>query len=314
MTELLTAALAGQRRALARVLSLVENGSEQSREWIALLYPHTGQAQIIGITGAPGSGKSTLVAQIAAEYRRRGLTVGIVAIDPSSPFSGGALLGDRIRMRALSGDPGVFIRSMATRGSLGGTARGTSDVVMVLDACGYRRILIETVGAGQTEVDIARTAHTTLVIQAPDMGDEVQALKAGLLEIADILIVNKADQLGADRTVAILQAMLDLRDDPLAPTWRPPVLKTVAIAGQGAAEAVDAIERHVAYLAQSGRLRERQRARLANELQTLLREELLRRALAHIGSERYQALIERIISHETDPYSAAQELLREIQI
>ena len=314
MTELLTAALAGQRRALARVLSLVENGSEQSREWIALLYPHTGQAQIIGITGAPGSGKSTLVAQIAAEYRRRGLTVGIVAIDPSSPFSGGALLGDRIRMRALSGDPGVFIRSMATRGSLGGTARGTSDVVMVLDACGYRRILIETVGAGQTEVDIARTAHTTLVIQAPDMGDEVQALKAGLLEIADILIVNKADQLGADRTVAILQAMLDLRDDPLAPTWRPPVLKTVAIAGQGTAEAVDAIERHVAYSAQSGRLRERQRARLANELQTLLREELLRRALAHIGSERYQALIERIISHETDPYSAAQELLREIQL
>ena len=314
MTELLTAALAGQRRALARVLSLVENGSEQSREWIALLYPHTGQAQIIGITGAPGSGKSTLVAQIAAEYRRRGLTVGIVAIDPSSPFSGGALLGDRIRMRALSGDPGVFIRSMATRGSLGGTARGTSDVVMVLDACGYRRILIETVGAGQTEVDIARTAHTTLVIQAPDMGDEVQALKAGLLEIADILIVNKADQLGADRTVAILQAMLDLRDDPPAPTWRPPVLKTVAIAGQGTAEAVDAIERHVAYLAQSGRLRERQRARLANELQTLLREELLRRALAHIGSERYQALIERIISHETDPYSAARELLQEIQI
>ena len=314
MTELLTAALAGQRRALARVLSLVENGSEQSREWIALLYPHTGQAQIIGITGAPGSGKSTLVAQIAAEYRRRGLTVGIVAIDPSSPFSGGALLGDRIRMRALSGDHGVFIRSMATRGSLGGTARGTADVVMVLDACGYQRILIETVGAGQTEVDIARTAHTTLVIQAPDMGDEVQALKAGLLEIADILIVNKADQLGADRTVAILQAMLDLRDDPLAPTWRPPVLKTVAIAGQGTAEAVDAIERHVAYSAQSGRLRERQRARLANELQTLLREELLRRALAHIGSERYQALIERIISHETDPYSAAQELLREIQL
>ena len=314
MTELLTAALAGQRRALARVLSLVENGSEQSREWIALLYPHTGQAQIIGITGAPGSGKSTLVAQIAAEYRRRGLTVGIVAIDPSSPFSGGALLGDRIRMRALSGDPGVFIRSMATRGSLGGTARSTADVVMVLDACGYRRILIETVGAGQTEVDIARTAHTTLVIQTPDMGDEVQALKAGLLEIADILIVNKADQLGADRTVAILQAMLDLRDDPLAPTWRPPVLKTVAIAGQGTAEAVDAIERHVAYLAQSGRLRERQRARLANELQTLLREELLRRALAHIGSERYQALIERIISHETDPYSAARELLQEIQI
>lgn len=314
MTELLTAALAGQRRALARVLSLVENGSEQSREWIALLYPRTGQAQIIGITGAPGSGKSTLVAQIAAEYRRRGLTVGIVAIDPSSPFSGGALLGDRIRMRALSGDPGVFIRSMATRGSLGGTARSTADVVMVLDACGYRRILIETVGAGQTEVDIARTAHTTLVIQVPDMGDDVQALKAGLLEIADILIVNKADQLGADRTVAILQAMLDLRDDPLAPTWRPPVLKTVAIAGQGTAEAVDAIERHVAYLAQSGRLRERQRARLANELQTLLREELLRRALAHIGSERYQALIERIISHETDPYSAAQELLQEIQI
>ncbi len=315
MTEFVSAALAGQRRALAHLLSLVEEGAEESREIIARLYPHTGQAHIVGITGAPGSGKSTLVSQIAAEYRRRKRTVGIVAVDPSSPFSGGALLGDRIRMRALSGDPGIFIRSMASRGSLGGLARSTRDVVLVLDACGYQRILIETVGAGQTEVDIASAAHTTLVIQVPGAGDDIQALKAGLLEIADILVVNKGDQPGAERMVALLQSMLDLRSASPSPgesSWRPPVLKTVATAGQGAAETVDAVEQHMAYLGISGRLQERQRARLADELRALLQEELLRRALAQISPQRYQAFVESVLSRRTDPYSASQELLREI--
>jgi len=209
MIALVNEALAGNRRAMARLMSLIEDDTPQAREATALIYPRTGNAHLIGVTGAPGSGKSTLVAQLAAEYRRRRVTVGIVAVDPTSPFSGGALLGDRIRMRALSGDAGVFIRSMASRGSLGGLARNTARVAQVLDACGYQRILIETVGAGQSEVDIARAAHTTLVIQVPGLGDDIQTLKAGILEIADILIVNKADLDGAARTVSSLEVMLD---------------------------------------------------------------------------------------------------------
>ena len=202
--------LAGNRRALARTISLVEDGGPEARALLAALYPHTGRGHVIGITGAPGTGKSTLVNALAKAYRQQGRTVGIIAVDPTSPFSGGALLGDRVRMRDLAGDPGVFIRSMATRWSLGGLARTTADVIAVLDAAGFDRILVETVGVGQAEVDIAGAAHTTIVVEAPGMGDEVQAIKAGVLEIADLFAVNKADREGADHTVMALQMMQGL--------------------------------------------------------------------------------------------------------
>lgn len=298
---------------MARLMTLIENDTPQAREATAALYPRTGRAHMIGVTGAPGSGKSTLAAQLAAEYRRRRLTVGIVAVDPTSPFSGGALLGDRIRMRALSGDAGVFIRSMASRGSLGGLARNTARVAQVLDACGYQRILIETVGAGQSEVDIARAAHTTLVIQVPGLGDDIQTLKAGILEIADILIVNKADLDGAARTVSSLEAMIEQASSahPNAPAqlWRPMVLQTVASEGRGVAEAVDAIERHVAYLAQMGGWQGREQARVEDELQAILRDELMQRLLARVGREAYQRMIERIATRQLDPYAASAQLL-----
>ncbi len=233
--DLVDRLLAGDRRAVARLISLVENGAPESREALAALFPHTGHAHIVGITGSPGSGKSTLVNQLAKVFRRQGATVGIVAVDPTSPFSGGAILGDRIRMQDLCGDPGVFIRSMATRGALGGLARATSDVVKVLDAFGKDVILVETVGVGQDEVDIAKAAHTTIVVEAPGMGDDIQAIKAGVMEIADILVVNKADREGAERTVAALEMMLDLNGHP-ACGWQTPVLKTVATQDEGIAD------------------------------------------------------------------------------
>jgi LAO/AO transport system kinase len=207
--KLVTEALNGNRYALARLISQVEDDGVDARAALTALYPHTGTAHLVGVTGPPGSGKSTLVNEFAKELRAQGITVGIIAVDPTSPFTGGALLGDRVRMRDLAGDPGVFIRSMATRGSLGGLAQATSDVIKVLDAAGFDMILVETVGAGQAEVDIASTTHTTVVLEAPGMGDEVQALKAGLMEIADILVVNKADHAGADRTARALEMVID---------------------------------------------------------------------------------------------------------
>lgn len=311
MTDLVTGALAGQRRALARLLSLVEDDGPEARQALARLYPHTGRAHVIGVTGAPGSGKSTLVGQLAAVLRRRGLTVGIVAVDPTSPFSGGALLGDRLRMRGVSADPGVYVRSMASRGSLGGLAHSTWDVVQVLDACGYDRVLIETVGAGQAEVEIARTAHTTIVIQVPGMGDDVQMLKAGILEIADILVVNKADCAGADQVVAALAAALELAGptDGDGSCWRPPIQKTVATTGEGIAELADAVARHFAFLQASGARAERERLRLSERLQGIVRERLLRRALARAGSATYEALLARLVARDIDPYGAAAELL-----
>ena len=311
MQTLVKAALSGQRRAIARLISVVENGGQEAREIIARLYPHTGRAYVVGITGPPGSGKSTLVNQIAVEYRQRGMTVGIVAVDPSSPLSGGALLGDRIRMRSLGGDPGVFVRSMASRGSLGGLARSTTDVVRVLDACSFQRILLETVGAGQAEVDIARTAHTTAVVQVPGMGDDIQMLKAGILEVADLFIVNKADMEGADKVVAILEAMLNLQQpEDMANAWRPPVVKTVAITGEGVSLAVDEIERHMAYLHRNN-LGQRERERAVSELEAILRDDLLQAALARFGN-RYPSLVDRLINREIDPYSAALEIMRDV--
>ncbi|MBN1401090.1 MAG: methylmalonyl Co-A mutase-associated GTPase MeaB, partial [Anaerolineae bacterium] len=231
------AALSGDRRALARLISRMESDAAERAASMAALYRHTGQAHVIGVTGAPGSGKSTLVGQLAAAYRERGFSVAIVAVDPSSSATGGALLGDRIRMQHLSGDEGVFMRSMASRGELGGLARSTMDVASVLDACGYQRILIETVGAGQADIEVARWAHTTVLVQVPSMGDDIQALKAGILELADVLVVNKADLEGATRAVMLLENMLDLagvgQPSAGAEAWRPPVLQTVATRDQG---------------------------------------------------------------------------------
>jgi len=225
------------RRAIARLISHIENGEPDAREALAVLYPHTGRAYIVGVTGAPGTGKSTLVNELAKAYRRldQPRTVGIIAVDPTSPFSGGAILGDRIRMRDLAGDAGIFVRSMATRGSLGGLARATADAIKVLDAAGYEVIFVETVGAGQAEVDIAKTAYTTIVVEAPGLGDEIQALKAGIMEIADIFVVNKADREGADSTVAAIRMMLDLNhaSHVEGQGWRPPVCKTIAVRGDG---------------------------------------------------------------------------------
>ena len=332
--QLVDQALAGNRRALARLISQVENDGALAAQTLAAIYPHTGRAHVVGITGSPGTGKSTLVSELAKVYRHAGQTVGIVAVDPTSPFTGGAILGDRIRMRDLAGDSGVFIRSMATRGSLGGLARATANVVRILDAAGYQVVLIETVGAGQSEVDIARTADTTLVVEAPGLGDEVQAIKAGILEIADVLVVNKADREGAANTVRALQAMLDLGAAPravahhgvtltvgapglagknawqeAAPAWRPPILQTVALEGKGIAEVAEAIARHQAHLTESGEGATRRRGRIASELEAILRETLLRRLMRGLAPADIDGMVGRIAARELDPYTAAETLL-----
>lgn len=320
----------GNRLALARAISRVENEHEDAHTILRTLYPHTGQAHIIGITGAPGTGKSTLVTALAQAYRSAGLTVGIVAIDPTSPFTGGAILGDRVRMRALSGDPGVFVRSMATRGSLGGLSKTTNDVVTLLDAAGFERILVETVGVGQAEVAIASTAHTTLVVEAPGMGDEVQAIKAGILEIADILVVNKADRPGADRTIKALEMMLELEsgsprqirhhgqliavDQPPPATiiddqWQVTVLKTVATNNEGINTLRDRVEAHRDWLHRSGEWAIREQVRIAYALENIVRAELNRRILAALPQTDINDWVQAIRNRVTDPYTAAQKIL-----
>jgi LAO/AO transport system kinase len=308
------AALSGDRRALARLISRMESDAAERAAIMAALYSHTGRAHVIGVTGAPGSGKSTLVGQLAAAYRERGFTVAIVAVDPSSSSTGGALLGDRIRMQHLSGDEGVFMRSMASRGELGGLARSTMDVASVLDACGYQRILIETVGAGQSDVEVARWAHTTVLVQVPGMGDDIQALKAGILEVADILAVNKADLEGATRAALLLESMLDLggvgQPSTAAEAWRPPVLQTVATTGQGIVELLEAIERHRAALASSGALAELGERQAEEQLLAVVREQLERLARRRLEAPAAQALAQRVARRELDPYAAAQEIVR----
>ncbi len=338
-TDLVEGVLAGQRRAIARTISLVENDGAEAQATLATLHPHTGRAHIVGVTGPPGSGKSTLVNTLALHFRqgsdeRLPRTVGILAVDPTSPFSGGAILGDRIRMRDLAGDPGIFIRSMASRGNLGGLAWATADAVKVLDAAGFDLVIVETVGAGQAEVDIARAAHTTVVVEVPGLGDDVQAIKAGILEIADIFAVNKADLEGADHAVMALRMMLDLDMRPgqavmhhgrlmevagnrefgeSASRWRPPIYKTVATRREGIAALAAAIDAHRAYLEESGRLERRQRARAAAELETIIQQESLRRVLARTAREDLDVLLERIARRELDPYTASQQLLQDPQ-
>jgi len=310
--ELVKEALAANRYALARLISLIEDDGADARTALAALYPRTGQAHVVGITGAPGTGKSTLVNELAKGWRAQDVTVGVVAVDPSSPFTGGALLGDRVRMRDLAGDPGVFVRSMASRGSLGGLARATGDVVKVLDAVGFAVVLVETVGAGQSEVDIARTAHTTVVVEAPGMGDEVQALKAGLMEIADVLVVNKADRPGAAQTARALEMAIN-RNSPAGeggePAWRPPIVQTVALDGSGVPEVLKAVAAHREHLCASGQWAGRARARVETELINVLQQELLARLRARVGEGEMQAWVERITAREVDVYTAVRAIL-----
>ena len=312
--EIIQRLLTGDRRAIARLITIIENDGAEAQEALATLYPHTGRAHIVGVTGAPGTGKSTLVNELAKVYRRRDRTVGIIAVDPTSPFSGGALLGDRIRMRDLSGDPGIFIRSMATRGSLGGLARATADAVKVLDAAGYQTILVETVGAGQAEVDIAKAAHTTIVVEAPGLGDEIQAFKAGITEIADIFVVNKADREGADSAALALQMILDLDHrshlSPQDPGWRPPICKTIALHGKGIGAVVEAIEEHADYLRESGNLQQRERERIEGELRSIITQEMARSFFEGLDEAQFDSLVDSIIRREIAPYSAAALLLK----
>ncbi len=331
--------LAGKRLALARLLTHIENGTPEGHAALEALFPHTGKAHLIGITGAPGTGKSTLVNQLARYYRHpengtQPRKVAIVAVDPSSPFTGGAVLGDRIRMRDLSGDPGVFIRSMASRGALGGVAAATAGVVQAFDAAGYEVILIETVGAGQSEVDIARLAHTTLVVEAPGLGDDIQAIKAGILEIADVLVVNKADRPGVENTERALKNMLQLAHpaprvfrhhgrvmqvaapQPAADEtfWLPPVQRTVAVENVGIADLAAHIARHWQHLHETGAWEQRERVRLQSELDTLLQATLVARWRASIAEEEYRHTLAELVARRISPHRAVESLLAHMPV
>ncbi|HSH79502.1 MAG TPA: methylmalonyl Co-A mutase-associated GTPase MeaB [Herpetosiphonaceae bacterium] len=298
----------GDRRALARVISIVENGGAEARAALAKLYTHTGRARVLGVTGPPGAGKSTLVNAVALELRARGKTVAIVAVDPTSPFTGGAVLGDRIRMQPLGGDQGVFVRSMASRGQLGGIARATADVVKVFDAVGFDVVIVETVGAGQAEVEIAREAHTVIVVEVPGLGDDVQAIKAGILEIADIFVVNKADRDGAGNVARQLKTMLQLGETEQT-GWTPPILMAVASRGDGVSETVDAVVAHWNYLETSGTLEERERARVVRELRMILQNTALDLVRGRVPQEQRLKIVEEIRARRLDPYTAAERLL-----
>jgi LAO/AO transport system kinase len=309
--------LNGDRRALARMVTLIENEAPQARRYLAELHQHAGRAHIIGVTGPPGAGKSTLVTHLVRELRRRDRKIGVVAIDPTSPFTGGAILGDRIRMMELAGDPQVFIRSMASRGSLGGLSASTRDVVRAMDAAGYDPIIIETIGTGQAEVEVMRAAQTVLVVSAPGMGDEVQAIKAGILEIADIFVVSKADKPGADQTVAELAMLLSLDPnrrlhDKSKPYWRIPVLKTSAIKDQGISQLVDAIEQHRQYLLQSGMLAHRAQRQVRSEVEALVVHAVINALKNEVTGDEWQKVLEEITARERDPYSVANELQKRI--
>jgi LAO/AO transport system kinase len=304
-----TSILNGDRRALARLLSGIENERAEARAVLAALYPQTGRAHVVGVTGAPGTGKSTLVAALAQAVRASGRTVAIVAVDPSSPFSGGAILGDRIRMRALAGDPGVFIRSMASRGALGGLAPTTVDAARALDAAGFDLILIETVGAGQSEIEVARAAQSTIVVEAPGLGDDIQAIKAGILEIADILVVNKADLPGVENAVRALRAALDLEMAAGGQGREVPILTTVATTGQGVADVLQALDGHRRHLHASGQGAGRERARLQRELEGRLRQALWQAFDQSLKDGELGTVADKLLARETDPDAAVRDLL-----
>jgi LAO/AO transport system kinase len=305
---LIERALEGDRRSIAKVLSLVERGGEGARVAIRMLHPRTGNAWSIGITGAPGAGKSTLTDALVGRLRATGGEVGVLAVDPTSPFSGGAILGDRVRMQSHTTDPGVFIRSMATRGHLGGLALATPQAVRVLDAVGKAWIVIETVGVGQVEVEIAGHADTTVVVVNPGWGDSVQTAKAGLMEIADVFVVNKADRPGSAETQSDLVGMLELSSRRV---WRPPIVRTVATTGEGVDELFEAIAAHRSHLEATGDADARRRARLREELRGLVAAEMLERASKLCSGQRFETIVDDVARRARDPYAAADELLHE---
>jgi LAO/AO transport system kinase len=302
--------LAGDARAIARAISLIEDESQDGAELVRRIYSNTGRAYVVGVTGPPGAGKSTLVDRLAGEIRRNGRTVGIIAVDPTSPFTGGAILGDRLRMSSHSADPDVFIRSMATRGHLGGLAHATSDVALVLDAAGKDIVVIETVGVGQDEVDIVRTADISIVTLVPGTGDEVQALKAGIMEIGDIFVVNKADREGADRMVQAVAANLALQ--PYAPgAWRPPILKTEATTGKGVAELWTEIGKFREHSAATRARRNRQR--LEYHLRELLGHRFMQQVQRTLSPGEFERIVDGIAAREIDPHTAATDIMRRVR-
>jgi LAO/AO transport system kinase len=305
--SLLAGARKGDKRSIARLLTIVENDEPGSADVLRSLYPDTGKARIVGITGPPGGGKSTLVSRLAAEYRKTVDRVAIVAVDPSSPFTGGAILGDRIRMRDRFLDEGVFIRSMASRGHAGGLARATMRVVNVLDALGTGLVIVETVGVGQEEVDVVRVADTVCLVTVPGLGDDIQAIKAGVLEIADVLVVNKADRPGADEAARDLAQMLTLGHGRTQ--WKPPIVRTSAHDGSGIEELMRAFDGHAEWARASGELAERRAGAARQEVEALLREALVKRLESRIGSERVTIAVDRVAKRELDPYRAVEELL-----
>ena len=310
MPALAERVFAGDARGIARAISLIEDESPAGAELVRAIYPRTGRAYLVGVTGPPGAGKSTLVDRMTTELRKAGQTVGIVAVDPTSPFSGGAILGDRVRMGTHFGDEGVFIRSMATRGNLGGLARATSDVALVLDAAGKDIVIIETVGVGQDEVDIVRTADISIVVLVPGAGDEVQALKAGIMEIADIFVVNKADRDGADRLVHSVAGMLALQTFQPG-DWRPPIVKTEATSGTGVPELIAAIE---TFRAHSEATRAtRRRTRQEYRLRDLLSHRLMQLVEETLPEGELQRVVDGIASREVDPYSAATDIINRVR-
>ena len=308
--DLIERMLQGDRRATARLITLVENDEEKAREIIRRIYPHTGNAYIVGITGPPGAGKSTLLDKLIRVAREEGKVVGVIAIDPTSPFTGGALLGDRIRMQRHSTDPGVFIRSMATRGSLGGLAKATNDAIKVLDAYGCDVIFVETVGVGQIEIDIVKTADTVVLVTVPGLGDDVQAIKAGLMEIADVFVINKADKEGADATYFELNLMLDLEKERWEKRgWRPPIVETVATTMRGIRELWAAVKEHHEFLERSGEIERKRKFRAEEEVKTIVSGRIARAISERLDEEEVAALIEKIVRREMDPYSAADLVL-----
>ena len=309
--ELAEGVRAGDYRSLAKAISLVERADPSAEKLLAELYASTGKARIVGITGSPGAGKSTLVAALAKFYRRQDKRIGIVAVDPTSPFSGGAILGDRIRMAELYTDRGVFIRSMATRGFMGGLAKATNDVVDLLDAAGFDIVLVETVGVGQDEVEVIRTVQTNVVVLVPGMGDDIQAIKAGIMEIGDVFVVNKADRPGADKTVTEVTMMMGLVEEH--GDWMPPIVKTVASTNQGTGDLDAAIAKHFEHLQTSGELDRRNRERVRIRINTLLKEKFMGRLIGETLSEAdYEKVLEEVLRKRSNPHEAAEDVIRRV--
>lgn len=308
--EIVNGVLKGDHRSIAKAITIIENGMPEAQELISQIFPHTGKAHVVGLTGAGGAGKSTLIEKIVREYRRKGKTVGIIAVDPTSPFTGGAFLGDRIRMQELSTDEGVYIRSMATRNYAGGISKATKDAAKILDAAGKDVVIVETAGAGQSEVEIVKVAQTIVVMHAPGMGDEIQAIKAGIMEIADIFVVNKADRENANKTTIDIQAMLQLSNKKGG--WKPPVLKTVALTGEGVPELIEKLEEHRCFLEDDIVCRENLlKTKAENELLEAIKERISRTVIDELKREgKFDELLHEILEKKIDPTSAAEKLVK----